>query len=388
MTAKSLSIRDVESAQPQSKAYRLHDSKVPGLSLRVLPSGVKSWNVTWARNRDLAIGKWPIVTIDAARTKARAKLAEVDQHGAPVSITGGAALVADVCRDYVAALNREGRASAATDADRRFSRTVYADPIGKIQASKLTQKHLEAWRDRLESGQFGKLPAKKGRPPTAKPLTRGAFNRTYTPLKAALNRAVARRELPPDRTIEWGSVKPYKNADSRRDLYLDREQRRALLANASPDVRDMMECIALTGCRPGDPAALLRRDYDSRTASITFRTKAHGRTIPVSPAAKVLLDRLAKAKLPNAHMFTNGGAPWQPHDWRALVKDAAAAAELPDGVVLYTLRHCWITDAIIGGMDLLTVAKLTGTSLAMIEKHYGHLVQGAARDKLAEVSFL
>ena len=64
------------------------------------------------------------------------------------------------------------------------------------------------------------------------------------------------------------------------------------------------------------------------------------------------------------------------------------AAKVPDGVVLYTLRHCWISDAIVGGMDLLTVAKLSGTSLAMIEKHYGHLVQGVARDKLATVEFL
>lgn len=33
-----------------------------------------------------------------------------------------------------------------------------------------------------------------------------------------------------------------------------------------------------------------------------------------------------------------------------------------------------ITDLIVtGGLDLLTVAQLSGTSVAMIEKHYGHL---------------
>lgn len=149
-----------------------------------------------------------------------------------------------------------------------------------------------------------------------------------------------------------------------------------------------MECIALTGCRPGDPAAMLRRDYDARHSTVTFRTKAHPRTVPLSPAAKALFDRLAKGKLPAAPMFTNGGAAWQPHDWGEMVKAAAAAAELSGDVVLYTLRHCWITDAIVGGMDLLTVAKLSGTSLAMIEKHYGHLVHDAARDKLAKVDFL
>ena len=39
----------------------------------------------------------------------------------------------------------------------------------------------------------------------------------------------------------------------------------------------------------------------------------------------------------------------------------------------YTLRHSAITDLVTGGLDLLTVAQLAGTSVAMIERHYGHL---------------
>lgn len=154
-------------------------------------------------------------------------------------------------------------------------------------------------------------------------------------------------------------------------------------------MRDLIECVALTDCRPGDPSLCLRSDYDGRTASVRFRSKDHDRKIPLSRAATALFDRLAKGKLPKTHLFTQDGKKvWTPTDWSELVRDAAARAELPAGVTLYTLRHCWITDAIVGGMDLLTVAKLAGTSLAMIEKHYGHLVQGAARDKLAQVQFL
>ena len=87
-------------------------------------------------------------------------------------------------------------------------------------------------------------------------------------------------------------------------------------------------------------------------------------------------------------MFTTGGEEWTPQEWAPMVKVAAANAELPPDVVLYTLRHSWITDAIIGGMDPVTVARLTGTSLEMISKHYGHLAQDAARDKLAQINFL
>ena len=294
--------------------------------------------------------------------------------------TERALTVSDVCRDYTKAIEDEGRARAAVDARKRFDRIVYADPIGKLRADKLTQRHLEAWLARMEAGEMSGR--KSGQP------SRATFNRNLTSLKAALNRAVSRREIPHDRAIEWGAIKPFKDADGRRDLYLTLEQRRALLAAAEGDLRDMMECIALTGCRPGDPAAMLRKDYDPRTRSVTFRTKTGSRTVPVAPAAKALLDRRARSKLPEAHMFTNGPKPWTAQAWAPLVNRAVAKAELPSGTVLYHLRHAWITDAIVGGMDPVTVARLTGTSLEMISKTYGHLIHDAARDKLAALQFV
>lgn len=288
--------------------------------------------------------------------------------------------VADVCRDYTDAIKSDGRERSAVDARKRFDRIVYDDPIGKIRADKLTQRHLEAWMGRMEAGEM--TGRKKGIP------SKATINRNLTSLKAALNRAVSRREIPQDRSIEWESIKPHKDADGARELYLDIVQRRALLEAADSDLRDLLSCIALTGCRPGDPAALLRKEYDARTGSVTFSTKTGARTIPVSPEAKALLDRLAKGKLPKAHMFTNAGVTWTPQAWAPLVKEAAAKAKLPAETVAYTLRHCFITDAIIGGMDLVTVARLTGTSLEMIEKTYGHLVQGVAREKLQGIKFL
>jgi integrase len=288
--------------------------------------------------------------------------------------------VADVCRDYTAALATEGRARASTDARKRFDRIVYDDVIGKLRADKLTQRHLEAWMARMEAGKM--TGRKQGIP------SRATFNRNLTTLKAALNRAVSRREVPHERAIEWGAIKPHKGADARRECYLDKAQRRALLDAMDSYLRDLAECVALTGCRPGDPAAMLRKDWDGRNGLATFRTKTGVRAIPVSPAARALFERLAKSKLPGARMFTNDGVDWTPQAWAPLVKAAAAKAELPLDIVLYTLRHSWITDAIVGGMDPVTVARLTGTSLEMISKHYGHLAQDAARQKLSQINFL
>lgn len=288
--------------------------------------------------------------------------------------------VADVCRDYTAAMADEGRERSAIDARKRFDRIVYDDPIGKLRADKLTQRHLEAWMNRMEAGT---MTGRKAALPS-----RATFNRNLTSLKAALNRAVARREIPHDRAIEWNAIKPHKDAEKRRELLLDKAGRNALLDAMTYDLRDLGQCVALTGCRPGDPAAMLRSDWDGVNGLATFRTKTGQRSVAVAPAARALFDRLAKSKMPGDRMFTNRGAAWTPQAWAPLVKAAAVRANLSPDVVLYTLRHAWITDAIVAGMDPLTVARLTGTSLEMISRNYGHLAQDAAREKLAMIEFI
>ncbi|WP_111201825.1 Arm DNA-binding domain-containing protein [Stenotrophomonas maltophilia] len=247
--------------------------------LRVQSSGVKSWNVQWHRNNSRALGKWPGVTTEAARTQARKLLTETAERGAPSEVVKDS--VADACRDYVTWLRSEGRKDAAADTERRFERTVYGDPLGKIRLAKLHQDDLEAWRGRVKRGELAPLPSKRGRPPAAGPLSKASVNRMRTPLVAALNRAVSRRKVAPDWAIEWESAKPYQDAGKRRDLYLERQQRRALLDKAgNADLRDYMECIALTDCRPGDPAAVLRSDCDARHGTTRFKTKKHVCVIP------------------------------------------------------------------------------------------------------------
>jgi len=60
-------------------------------------------------------------------------------------------------------------------------------------------------------------------------------------------------------------------------------------------------------------------------------------------------------------------------------------AGLPSQTCLYTLRHSFITQALLDGVSTLEVSKIAGASLAMIEKHYGHLVHEMARERLAKV---
>lgn len=67
---------------------------------------------------------------------------------------------------------------------------------------------------------------------------------------------------------------------------------------------------------------------------------------------------------------------------------ARTNAGLPCDVVLYSIRHAAISEMIIGGIDILTAARLTGTSLEMIQKHYGHLKQAQAMALLSKIKMI
>jgi integrase len=205
-------------------------------------------------------------------------------------------------------------------------------------------------------------------------------------LKAALNLAVANRLVTASAVQEWRDVKPYKNAGKRRDLYLDLKQRRALLAKTEGALKDLLEAAMLTGARAGELVKATRGQFDARTGCISFKGKTGPRTVPLSTPALTLFKRLAESKLPAARLLVrDDGKPWAHSDWDELVRDAAKAAELPEKTCLYTMRHSFITQAIQDGLSILDVARLVGTSVMMIEKHYGHLVHDVARERLAKV---
>lgn len=63
-------------------------------------------------------------------------------------------------------------------------------------------------------------------------LSKSAQNRTMTPLRAALNLAVANRKVSGARAIEWKCV-THKGVNNRRTLFLDVDQRRVLRGNAN-----------------------------------------------------------------------------------------------------------------------------------------------------------
>ena len=292
------------------------------------------------------------------------------REGKHAGVTEDGFTVAQACEEYVEDRESEKSKATAHDAKKRFERCVYGTEFGQRQLAKLRTPVIKKWLKGLN-------------------LAAASEERTLASWKAAMNLAVRNRRVHPSVAQEWRDVKPRKGSKKRREIFLDLEQRQALVQRTQGALHDLVKATALTGARAGELTAAKRSQFDKRTGMMTFVGKTGRRDVPLSPGALALFERLSESKLPTAHLFLrDDGRPWAHSDWDDLIAEAAELARLPKGVCLYTLRHSFITEALLGGMPTLEVARLVGTSVTMIEKHYGHLVASAARERLAAVRIL
>lgn len=322
---------------------------------------------------------------DAASEAAREWFANRASGGTSEVVT-----VAQACAAYVEWARRENGPASASDAAARFRRYVDHDPIARIPLLKLRRHHVEEWRQRLEK-EPAKAPKRGSKARTKKPepaprkRSAATTNRDMVALRAALNLARKRDAVPSDRA--WSeALAPAKGAGKRRNVYLERDQRRALIAALPDDAAAFVRGLCLLPLRPGALAALTVGDFDSRSGSLTIhRDKAsEGRSILLPQNVVALMREQARRKTPAAPLFSRGdGSAWHKDAWKKPIATAVAQCDLPAGTTAYTMRHAGITDLVAGGLDLFHVAALSGTSVAMIEKHYGHLRREHARDALA-----
>jgi integrase len=187
----------------------------------------------------------------------------------------------------------------------------------------------------------------------------------------------------------WRSkLKPIPNADRPRTLYLDREERERLIAQAPTDLAEFLGLLARVPLRPGAAAQLTVRDYDRSLGALVIRHDKSGinRQIALPPEICSYIERLCQNKLPSAPLLVRAnGARWDKDAWKGPFKEAARLSELPSETTCYAIRHSVITDLMNLGFDAMTVARLSGTSIMMIEKHYGHLTNERARSALAQL---
>ncbi len=313
---------------------------------------------------------------DAAQKAAQAWFEHLGKGGNSKITT-----LADACNNYVAHLKEVKGEAAAKNAGNRFKNYVLNNmKLSAIELSKLTPAHMADWRKSIKD-----RPTISG-PNKGNPRSDSTLNRDMTCLRAALNHAFKDGLVTSD--FAWrGKLIPIKNADRKREVYLDLGQRKKLIEHAQADLAVLIKALSLLPLRPGAVAGLTVQNYDKRLGVLTIGKDKAGRdrkiSLPTSTA--VFFNEQSANKLPTAPLIARGdGSFWVKDAWKRIFKKAAAAANLPPAATAYALRHSTITDLIaLHRLDTMTVAQLSGTSLNMIEKHYGHLLSDHAANALA-----
>ena len=343
-----------------------------------------------ARYRDPATGKQLFLTLgdfgnrpesdrfDVAKSCAEEWFQHLNKGGSPDVIT-----VRQACIRYLSHVTQHKGPTSAKDIKRRFEQYVFNDSsIADIEISKLTPIHVEQWRSRLRA-----LPSQSG-PNRGKQRGAGTLNRDMTCLRSALNLAVTDGLISND--FAWKTkLKPMPGVDGKREELISKEQRNSLIENLPTDLAELVKGASLIPLRPKAFVELTVKDLDKQNQILHIRIdKARaGRKVHLPHQAFTHLETLCRDKLPNTLIFTqSNGAKWDRHAWKKPFRAAATTIGLSKLSVFYSLRHSLITELAHEGIDLLTIAQISGTSYKMIEKHYGHLTEKQSRLALSKIS--
>jgi integrase len=287
--------------------------------------------------------------------------------------------VRQALEDYLGDLSRHGRQSAAIDALRRFKKVIYKDPLADIALERASRDDFEEWRDRQRIGRAAR-----------------SLNRHVRSVVAGLNKALELGHVGNPGAWKLKALSDDTEEAGETAIFLSAQQRQALIAAATPWAAAFLRGLELTGARPQELANALVVDFDGSTLKLSHRKgkppRLKSRHVVLGADGIKFFEKQAADKPPKAPIFTEDGeTPWRRHMWARRIREAIAAhnenasgkERLLIDASAYSFRHARISELLqIYGVDPLTVAAQTGTSMVMIEKAYLRFIPNALREKL------
>ena len=121
-----------------------------------------------------------------------------------------------------------------------------------------------------------------------------------------------------------------------------------------------------------------RRSLGKHKTSKTQRVQQL-RHIPLNDEGMEIFERFCAGKKKDDPIFTTSdGKLWTRnalYERFNRIKEIAVEKDyeiIRNQITIYDFRHLWISEALMAGNDVATVARMAGTSIAMIERTYGH----------------
>jgi len=143
--------------------------------------------------------------------------------------------------------------------------------------------------------------------------------------------------------------------------------------------RAVLLALRLSGCRPSEIINAKIEDFDGETWTFhehkNRKKTKRPRVVYLPPCLQTLTRISARGRESGPIFLADDGRPWKYSDLRKRFERLRAKCGITKKCVLYSFRHTWITEAMIANVDVGSVAEMAGTSIQMIDRHYGHLSQ-------------
>jgi integrase len=269
--------------------------------------------------------------------------------------------------------------------------------VGDMAAAHVTAHDLLAWKQHLYEKGLGHTTvqhalaavkscwywaAKHGHLPAGlKPFQ--IVEKIRTPLKAVMEEDLVTADER-DRLFKWADADLGKIRDRKTGKYRRRKRKEYRSGSENPyrGFTEMLRCYYHTGARTSELADALVKDFQVRTRKLVL--KKHKRTqtmkvaevriITLNAEAFAILKRQCQGKTQEEPIFTQGnGSPWNKDLLDERFRKVRELAGVRKNITIYDFRHLWISEALMAGVDIFTVARMAGTSVQMIEQTYGHL---------------
>jgi len=174
---------------------------------------------------------------------------------------------------------------------------------------------------------------------------------------------------------------PFAKVPAKQPELLARQEIARLFAVCSHPMRRMLlQTIYATGVRVSEVCVLRLSDIDSHSDRMCVRVACgkggHARYTLLSPTLLELLRDYVRSFRPRTWLFGNssGTGPMDIDMAQRAYRGAHRLAGITKHGGIHTLRHCFATHLLEGGVDLFTIQKLLGHSHINTTGKYLHLV--------------
>ena len=281
---------------------------------------------------------------------------------------GGAMTLAELAELYL----ETHQAAPATIEKLRWLLAKAMGVFGEVRLVDLRAEEICAWRGTRPEGH--------------------RFEATQA-LRQVLNAAVA-WQLIDVNPARRGVPNPLRRFPEKRP-FESWDQIGAVAEQLGPVTGPMVVFGAATGLRPAELAALEQRDVD-RSVEVVYvrrqlvrrqvrptKTRRSVRSVPLQSIALEALDQLPELEGPLLFPAPRGGYidlhNFRAREWRP----AQLAAGVEPIRRPYDLRHTYATFALRAGISIFDLSRFMGASLAMIDRHYGHLARDGREHAVA-----